>query len=149
MPTGGTRQAPENTLTARQRRFVEEYQIDLNATQAAMRAGYSPKGARVRGSELLANRNVRATIDAMRAARSERMELTVASITSDLLRLANSAKAMATPSSFSVARQSLMDVAKLNGLVVETSVTIVRSAEERAARLAELRAERERLTRTH
>jgi phage terminase small subunit len=149
MATGRKRLDPEQTLTDRQARFVEEYQIDLNATKAAIRAGYSPKGATVRGSELLANRNVRATIDAMRAARSERMELTVASITSDLLRLANRAKAMATPSSLSVARQSLMDVAKLNGLVVETSVTIVRSTEERAARLAELRSERERLTRTH
>ena len=32
-------------LTAKQKRFVEEYLIDLNATQAAIRAGYSPKTA--------------------------------------------------------------------------------------------------------
>ena len=38
-------------LTARQRRFVEEYLIDLNATQAAVRAGYSRLTARAIGSE--------------------------------------------------------------------------------------------------
>lgn len=45
-------------LTPRQQRFVDEYLIDLNATQAAIRAGYSEKGATVRGSELLASRKV-------------------------------------------------------------------------------------------
>ena len=39
-------------LTPKQARFVEEYLVDLNATQAAIRAGYSSKGATVRGSEL-------------------------------------------------------------------------------------------------
>ena len=34
-------------LTARQRRFCSEYPIDLNGTQAAIRAGYSPNGAEV------------------------------------------------------------------------------------------------------
>ena len=47
-----------NKLTAKQERFVAEYLIDLNATQAAIRAGYSEKGAFVRGSELLRNRKV-------------------------------------------------------------------------------------------
>lgn len=59
-------------LTPKQQRFVEEYLIDLNATQAAIRAGYSPKGGTVRGAELLANRNVSAAIEAAKAARSER-----------------------------------------------------------------------------
>lgn len=62
-------------LTPRQQRFVDEYLIDLNATQAALRAGYSTKGATVRGSELLANRKVQERLqDAMRA-RQERTEL--------------------------------------------------------------------------
>jgi hypothetical protein len=39
--------ARTDTLTARQERFVQEYLTDLNATQAAIRAGYSPRGARV------------------------------------------------------------------------------------------------------
>ena len=40
-------------LTEKQKRFVEEYLIDLNATQAAIRAGYSPKTAAEQGSQLL------------------------------------------------------------------------------------------------
>ncbi|MCD1645266.1 terminase small subunit [Aurantimonas coralicida] len=42
-------------LTDKQRRFVEEYLIDLNATQAAIRAGYSAKAAQGQGSRLLSN----------------------------------------------------------------------------------------------
>ena len=40
-------------LTAKQKRFVEEYLIDLNATQAAVRAGYSVKTASEQGSQNL------------------------------------------------------------------------------------------------
>ena len=40
-------------LTAQQLRFVDEYLIDLNGTRVAIRAGYSHKGAEVRGSELV------------------------------------------------------------------------------------------------
>ena len=42
-------------LTAKQQRFCEEYLIDLNATQAAVRAGYSAKTANEQGSRLLTN----------------------------------------------------------------------------------------------
>ena len=45
-------------LTGLQERFCYEYVRDLNATQAAIRAGYSPKGARVTGTKLLANANI-------------------------------------------------------------------------------------------
>ena len=40
-------------LTDKQRRFVEEYLVDLNATQAAIRAGYSKRTARQTGAENL------------------------------------------------------------------------------------------------
>ena len=42
-------------LTEKQQRFVEEYLVDLNATQAAIRAGYSVKTADVQGSRMLRN----------------------------------------------------------------------------------------------
>lgn len=45
-------------LTAKQERFIAEYMIDLNATQAAIRAGYSPKTATEQASRLLTNVNV-------------------------------------------------------------------------------------------
>ncbi|MFA5753528.1 MAG: terminase small subunit, partial [Bacteroidales bacterium] len=40
-------------LTPKQKRFVDEYLIDLNATQAAIRAGYSERTARIIGAENL------------------------------------------------------------------------------------------------
>ena len=40
-------------LTDKQKRFIDEYMVDSNATQAAIRAGYSPKTARVQGQENL------------------------------------------------------------------------------------------------
>ena len=43
------------TITNKQRRFVEEYLRDFNATQAAIRCGYSPKTARAQGSRLFTN----------------------------------------------------------------------------------------------
>lgn len=50
-------------LTAKQRRFCDEYLIDLNATQAAIRAGYSEKNARNIASENLTKPNIKTYID--------------------------------------------------------------------------------------
>lgn len=77
------------------------------------------------------------------------LEITPASTTACLLAIADEAKTLGVPAALSIARQALMDVAKLNGLIVERRQTVTRSPEERAARLAELRAERERLARAH
>lgn len=137
------------SLTPRQQRFVDEYLIDLNATQAAIRAGYSEKGATVRGSELLANRKVAAVVNRAMAERAAKLEITAASITTRLVSIADKAEKLEGPAGLSVARQSMMDVAKLNGLIVETHENVIRSPEERRARLEELRAERERLARPH
>ncbi len=63
-------------LTARQERFVAEYLIDLNATQAAIRAGYAKKSADVEGSRLLVNAKVAEAVAAAQAERSERTEIT-------------------------------------------------------------------------
>lgn len=51
-------------LSAKQAAFVREYLKDRNATQAAIRAGYSPKGADVQGARLLGNVRVKLAIDA-------------------------------------------------------------------------------------
>ena len=50
-------------MNARQKRFCDEYLIDCNATQAAIRAGYSPKTAKVTGARMLTNANLKAYID--------------------------------------------------------------------------------------
>ena len=62
----------EYPVTKKQKRFVEEYLIDLNATQAAIRAGYSPDSARDIGCENLTKPNIKAAIDRAIAERSRR-----------------------------------------------------------------------------
>lgn len=59
-------------LTEKQQRFVDEYLIDLNATQAAIRAGYSAKTADVQGSRMLGNVKVQQAIAEAMAKRSKR-----------------------------------------------------------------------------
>lgn len=59
-------------MTQKQKRFIEEYLIDLNATQAAIRAGYSPETAGSIGSENLKKPEIRARIDKAMAERSKR-----------------------------------------------------------------------------
>ncbi|BBK61863.1 terminase small subunit [Amedibacterium intestinale] len=50
-------------MTNKQKRFCDEYLIDLNATQSAIRAGYSPKTARFIGQENLTKPNIKAYIE--------------------------------------------------------------------------------------
>ncbi len=64
------------SLTAKQARFVEEYLIDLNATQAAIRAGYSEATARSIGAENLTKPDILEAIIEAKAKRSERTEIT-------------------------------------------------------------------------
>lgn len=59
-------------LSEKQMRFVSEYLVDLNATQAAIRAGYSEKTADVQGSRLLGNVKVADAIAEAQGKRSER-----------------------------------------------------------------------------
>lgn len=59
-------------MTKKQKRFVDEYLIDLNITQAAIRAGYSPKTAYSIGSENLKKPEIRACIEKAMAERSKR-----------------------------------------------------------------------------
>lgn len=62
-----------NRLTEKQQRFVAEYLLDLNATQAAIRAGYSQKTAYSMGQRLLKKVEVQ---EAIRRAKQERLERT-------------------------------------------------------------------------
>lgn len=58
-------------MNDKQRRFAQEYLIDLNATQAAIRAGYSAKTASSQGERLLRNVEVQRAVTEAKAARSE------------------------------------------------------------------------------
>jgi phage terminase small subunit len=63
-------------LTPKQQRFVDEYLIDLNATQSAIRAGYSPKSAGRFAQELLIKTHIAQAIEQAKAERSERTKIT-------------------------------------------------------------------------
>lgn len=63
-------------LTPKQQRFVDEYLVDLNATQAAIRAGYSERNAGKIGPELLGKTRVTAAITEAMKAREARTEIT-------------------------------------------------------------------------
>ena len=73
-------------LTPKQQRFVEEYLIDLNATQAAIRAGYSEKTAQEQSSRLLSNVMVQEAVQKAKNKLSERTELTVDMVVNGLLK---------------------------------------------------------------
>ncbi len=75
-------------MTPRQRRFVEEYLVDLNATQAAKRAGYSAKSARTRGSKLLRNPAVAAAIESAQAKRAQRTRVSADRVVTELAKVA-------------------------------------------------------------
>jgi phage terminase small subunit len=73
-------------LNQRQRRFVAEYLIDLNATQAAIRAGYSEKTARSVGSENLTKPDIAAAISAGVRKQSERADISAQDVLNGLYR---------------------------------------------------------------
>ncbi len=75
-------------LNDRQRRFVAEYLVDLNATQAAIRAGYSPKTAKQQGSRLLTQADVQAAVELGQQKREVRTGITADYVLSSLQEVA-------------------------------------------------------------
>lgn len=65
----------DEKITAKQQRFIEEYLVDCNATQAAIRAGYSEKSAQQIGAENLLKPVILTAIDVRRAALSKKLEI--------------------------------------------------------------------------
>lgn len=101
------------TLRPKQQRFRDEYLIDLNATQAAIRAGYSKATAYSQGQRLLKNVEIAASIDEARAKLSEKTEITLESLT-DMLKVAYDMAER--QESGSAMTQAAMGIAKLHGL---------------------------------
>lgn len=75
-------------MTKKQKLFVEEYLIDLNATQAAIRAGYSPDTAKAIGCENLTKPDIRAQIDRAMAERSRRTGVNADRVVRELAKIA-------------------------------------------------------------
>lgn len=74
-------------LTVKQQRFVDEYLIDLNATQAAIRAGYSQKTARQIGNRMLTNVDIQAATSKKMGERSNRVEITQDMVLKELAKI--------------------------------------------------------------
>ena len=81
-----TKEKPKK-LTPRQQRFVEEYLIDLNGTQAAIRAGYSAKSAGRQALELLQKTLVVSAVAQAQKGRSERLQLSADMVAQELWKL--------------------------------------------------------------
>lgn len=79
--------AAKKKLSPMRQRFVAEYLKDLNATQAAIRAGYSERSAYVQGPRLLGEPEVKAAIDAGIARRNKRLEISQDRIVKELAKI--------------------------------------------------------------
>ncbi len=105
-------------MSPKQLRFIEEYLVDHNATQAAIRAGYSEKTAYSIGHENLKKPEIAAAIAAGEARLRRKTEVSISSQTEDMrenrdLALENKQAA--------AAQQCSMGIAKLHGLLVDRS----------------------------
>jgi phage terminase small subunit len=74
-------------LTPKQQRFIQEYLVDLNGTQAAIRAKYSEKTANEQAARLLANVSIQEAIAEAQQKRSERTEITQDMVLKELARI--------------------------------------------------------------
>lgn len=75
-------------MTPKQARFVAEYLIDLNATQAAIRAGYSPRTASEQGTRLLGKAQIAKAVADAQAKRLARLDLTADRVLQEIARIA-------------------------------------------------------------
>ena len=78
-------------LTPKRAAFVREYLIDLNATQAAIRAGYSPKTARAQGHRLLTDADIAAAVQEAQQNRAQDTGLSAQMVIDGLRREAETA----------------------------------------------------------
>ena len=111
----------KSKLTDNQERFVSEYLIDLNATQAAIRAGYSEHTAKDIGCQNLAKLYIAEAIGEAKSAAAKRNETTVDMIDKMHKQAFTVANTIKQPASMTAAAQNL---AKLHGLIVDKSEQI-------------------------
>jgi phage terminase small subunit len=75
-------------LTGMQQRFVDEYLIDCNATQAALRAGYAKSSVKVHGPKMLSYPHIKHAIDLKMEERSEKTKITAEDVLTELAKIA-------------------------------------------------------------
>jgi len=107
---------------ARHERFAQELAKGKSADEAYVEAGYSEN--RHNAHRLKTNEHVLKRVAELKERAAVRAEISVASITDDLRRIAQKGESLGEASGLSVARAALMDVAKLNGLIVDRSENV-------------------------
>lgn len=112
---------------AKHERFAQGIAKGLSQTDAYTEAGY--KGDRTAASRLSTNVNISKRVAELQGKAAVRTEITVASITERLLAIASKGESSKDAPLLAVARASLMDAAKLNGLVVDKSQAELTGAE--------------------
>lgn len=124
-------------LTEKQKRFVEEYLIDLNATQAAIRAGYSAQTAQEQSSRLLSNAMVQKEISQAMAERSKRTGVNQDRIVLELARIAfvNAADVIDSENATVKAGATADDTAAIQSVKVKVIPTKEGEGVEREIRL--------------
>ena len=105
-------------MTPKMQRFVDEYIIDLNATQAAIRAGYSAKSAAQIADEILRKPQIRGAIEKRQGKIRERAEITLDDILRELDENRVAALSAKTPQA-GAATAATVAKAKLLGLIVD------------------------------
>lgn len=118
-------------LTVKQERFVEEYCKDFNATQAAIRAGYSTKTANRIASENLSKLDIKKAIDERIKERKEKLEITEKEIIAELAKIAFSDVAKLYEPNF-----ELKDIATLPNELTASIKEIVKIETEKGTRVA-------------
>ena len=126
-------------MTNKQKRFCEEYLIDLNATQAAVRAGYSTSTAGAIGAENLKKPQIRACIDKALAEQSKRTGVTADRVVRELAKVAfvNSADVVDFNSATVKPDASKDDTAAIASVRVKTIPTKDGDGVEREIKLAD------------
>ena len=113
---------------AKHERFAQELAKGKSQAEAYATAGYAP--SEPNASRLTSNDKVRARVAEIQERGAIRAEVSIASLTSDLIRLRDKGEQLAEASGLSVARAAVMDIAKLNGLVVDKSLTAATTVED-------------------
>jgi len=88
MPQYSRQTKTKDGLNTRQRLFVKEYLVDLNATKAMIRAGYSPRTAHVTGVQLLARPRVAEAVRAEMEKRAEKVDIKQEDVLREIARVA-------------------------------------------------------------
>ena len=99
-------------LSAKRQRFVDEYCIDFNGTQAAIRAGYSANSANIQAARLLTNDNIKKALDEKRLEIAEESKLKVSDVIDELRKIAFSDITQVV--SFSAAKAKVKSSRKLS-----------------------------------